>query len=164
MRYRSTLLLALLAPLLAQAGEPSPVDNAVDAKIKTCMAPLKKVASFIVKDGGHASHDIWNDKDADRRPFSSLIAKKYSDGDSHVSMSVGPDKSGRCSAEYNETAYWPKACTVLREEIYGEFKYHASLNESTTILRNDDKSVYVYLTPQMQGNGCLSTRREVIYY
>ena len=163
MRYRS-MLLALLAPLLAQADEPSPVGDAENAKIKTCMAQLKEVASFIVKDVDHGSHDIWNDKDADRRPFSSLIVKRFSDGDSHVSLSVGPDKSGKCSAEYNETAYWPKACSVLREEIYGEFKYHASLNESTTILRNDDKSVYVYLTPQMQGNGCLSTRREVIYY
>jgi len=164
MRYHSTLLLALLVPLLVHAGEPSPVGNAVDAKIKTCMAPLKEVASFIVKDGDHGSHDIWHEKDADSRPFFSLIVKKFSDGDSHVSFSIGPDKSGKCSAEYSETAYWPKACSVLREEVYAKYKYHASLNGTTTILRNDDETVYVYLTPQMQGNGCLSTRREVIYY
>lgn len=164
MRYRSTLLLALLAPLLAQADEPSPVGDAENAKIKTCMAQLKEVASFIVKDIDHGSHDIWHKNDADHRPFSSLIVKRFSDGDSHVSLSVGPDKSGKCSAEYNETAYWPKACSVLREETYAKFEYHGSLNGQTIILRNDDESVYVYLTPQMQGNGCLSTRREVIYY
>lgn len=164
MRYRSTLLLALLAPLPAQADEPSPVVNAVDAGIKTCMAPLKEVAAFIVKDDVHASHDLWSKNDADRRLYSSLIAKKYLDGNSHVSLSVSPDKSGKCSVEYSETMYWPKACSVLREETYAKFKYYESLNENTIILHNNEKTLSVYLTPQMQGNGCLDTRREVIYF
>lgn len=158
-------LLALLLPAMAQAEEePTPVASAREAGVKSCMAPLKEIATYLVKDvAQHASHDLWNERSPDRRPFSSLIVKQYPDGDSHVSMIVGPDKAGQCFAEYNETAYWAKSCVVLRDEAFSKFTMHGSLNKHTTVLRNDNKTVFLYMTPQSDA-GCLVTRREIFYY
>jgi hypothetical protein len=141
-----------------------PPRQAEKAGVKQCLAQIRELSQFVLKEHRHASHDIWSNSTPNDRPFFSFVVKGYSDGDSHVSIMVGPDKTGRCSGEWRETAYWTKSCTVVREEIFGKLKFTGNLNNSTIALQNSDDTLSVYLTPQSNGVGCLSTRREVIFY
>ena len=138
--------------------------TAKEQGVTTCLAQIKKVGNFIIKENSHASHDIWNSKNVDKRMFSSFLVKGYSDGDSHVSIVVGPDQTGNCYAEYNETSFWPKSCSVLREETFSVFKFSGSMKSTSIVLKNEDDSVNIYMTPQDGGKSCLTTKREVIYY
>lgn len=138
--------------------------SAKENGVVTCLSQIKEVGNFVVKENGHASHDIWNNKNIDKRMFSSFVVKSYSDGDSHISIVVGPDKTGSCYAEYNETSFWPKSCSVLREEVFSGYKFSGSMKSTTIALQNPAGSVDVYMTPQSGGNSCLTTKREVIYY
>jgi hypothetical protein len=147
----------------AYAEDTTPYQEAKRQGVRTCLDEMQSVASFIIGDRPHGSHDVWNSDQTDSRMFSSFVVKGFSDGDSHVSLVVGPDKTGRCYAEYNETAFWPQSCTVIREKIFGKFKYAGDLKETTALLENDNGSLSIYLTPQNNGNACLSTKREVIY-
>ncbi|WP_456444881.1 hypothetical protein [Thiolapillus sp.] len=149
---------------IAVADDVSAYQTAKKQGIKTCLEKVKVVGNFIVGDHDHASHDVWNTDDTDKRMFSSFLVKAYSDGDSHISMIVGPDATNRCFAEYNETTLWNKSCSIIREEVFSEFDFVGSMKNATLVLKNKDDSVNAYLTPQNGGNACLSTRREVVYY
>lgn len=146
------------------ADDALPYKSANEKGVKTCLTQIKEVGNFITKDNAHASHDVWNKNSVDQRMFSSFVVKGYSDSDSHVSIIVGPDKTGKCFAEYNETSFWPKSCSVLREEVFPGFKFGGSMKGTTIFLENPNGAVNVYLTPQNNGNSCLITKREVIYY
>ena len=149
---------------IAMANDSLPYKTAAENGIKTCLTQIRDVGNFIVKGNAHASHDFWNRDNANDRMFSSFLVKSYSDGDSHISVIVGPDKSGACYAEYNETSFWPKSCTVLREEVFSGVKFSGALKGTTTVLENPEGSVNIYMPPQNGGNSCLTTKREVIYY
>jgi hypothetical protein len=164
MRARSALAMLFLAGFVnANADETTPYQTAKQQGIRTCLSELRGVSNFIIDDHEHGSHDVWTSDATDSRMFSSFIVKGYSDGDSHVTIVVGPDKSGRCYVEYNETAFWPQSCTVIREAVFSELKYVDSLKETSVVLESKNGSVNVYLTPQNNGGACLSTKREVIY-
>jgi|GEM_PF-1445390 hypothetical protein len=148
----------------AVADDSTPYLAGKKQGVRTCLDRLQTVANFIVADRPHASHDVWSNNAVDSRMFSSFVVKGYSDGDSHVSIVVGPDKTGRCYAEYNESAYWPEACTIVREKVFSKLKYVDSLKQTTAVLESESGAVNVYLTPQENGNACLTTKREVIFY
>jgi hypothetical protein len=151
--------------VIADDETTSVFDQAKKAGVIRCLKSLEQVSNYIIKKNKHSSHSIWAKDNVDLNGFSSFVVKEYTDGDSHVSILVVPtaDKD-TCFAEYNETSYWPKSCSVLREEVYKDWKYKSSLKESTVILKNDSDKVFIYLSPQNNGSACLSTRREVIFY
>lgn len=146
------------------AGDDTTVyKNAKEAGVTKCLKIIQDVSAFIIKKNKHSSHDYWSKKNVNSTAFSSFVVKDYSDGDSHISIMVVPDANNNCYAEYRETSYWNKSCSVLREEIFKDWKYKTSLKESTVLLANEKDTVHVYLTPQNNGSGCLSTKREAIY-
>lgn len=157
-------LTILSTSIAAQTQETVPYKVAVNSGITTCLAQIKELTEYVLKNDAHASHDIWNSVDSDRRMFSSFIVKSYSDMDTHINLVIGPDKTGKCYGEYNETAIWPKACAVLREEMFADFEFYGSLTSTSFGLQNASGDLNVYLTPQTGGNSCLTTRREIIYF
>ncbi|WP_172649446.1 hypothetical protein [Thiolapillus brandeum] len=161
---RLVLAAMMVGTTAATADEVSSYQTARKQGVKTCLEKVKEVGNFLVGDHNHASHDVWNTVDTDKRMFSSFLVKEYSDGDTHISMIVGPDATGKCFAEYNETTFWSKSCSIIREEVFSEFKFAGSMKEATIVLKNKEDSVNAYLTPQSNGNACLSTRREVVFY
>lgn len=164
-RIVSMLAIACMVFSSASRSEDTePYKRAKNNGIKTCLTQLREVGNFIIEDFNHGSHDIWNSVNPDQSMFSSFVVKRYGDGESHIAITVGPDKSGKCYAEYRETAIWPKSCGVIRDEVWSKFKFIGSLIETTVVLKNDNKTVTVYLTPQSGGTSCLSTKREVIFY
>jgi hypothetical protein len=164
MRARIALAVFFLAGATsANANDTTPYQQAAKEGLRACLSQLDKVSNFIIDDRPHGSHDVWATDKPEARMFSSFVVKGFSDGDSHVTLLVGPDKSGRCFAEYNETAFWPQSCTIVREKIFSSLKYIDALKETTAVLESESGSVNVYLTPQNNGNACLSTKREVIY-
>ena len=165
----SRLLLAIPLTILptsvwAQTQETVPYKSAVNYGITTCLPQIKQLTEFVLKNEAHGSHDISHSVSPDQRMFSSFIVKSYSDMNTHISFVVSPDQSGRCSGEYNETSIWPQACTVLREEMFYDFKYYGSVTSTSFALESQDGNLNVYLTPQSGGNSCLVTRREVLYF
>lgn len=147
------------------AVDTTPYKSASENGIKTCLSRIKEVSDFVIKTNPHVSHDLWSSNNTDSRMFSSFVVRDFSDGDSHVSIIVGPDKSGKCFAEYRETNFWIKSCSVVREEVFPKLKYSGSMNDTTITLKiNSDGGLNVYLTPQNNGNSCLSTKRETIYF
>lgn len=164
MRAQFALAVFLLASATsASANDTTPYQQAVEEGLRACLSQIDKVTRFIIDDRPHGSHDVWHAEKPDSRMFSSFVVKGFSDGDSHVTLIIGPDKSGSCFAEYNETAFWPQSCTVVREKIFSTLKYIDALKETTAVLESESGSVNVYLTPQNNGNACLSTKREVIF-
>jgi hypothetical protein len=164
-RISCFLLSASLAlPLAAEEVKPAMVTSAEQAGITRCIDKVKQIGGFVTGGRPHATYDVWATEQTDKRPFSSFVVKGWSDGDSHVSMIVGLDGSGRCFAEYNETSYWPKACGILREESFKALKFKSALKETTMMLTSEDGAMHVYLTPQGEGRGCLSTKRELAFY
>jgi len=163
--HKILLSLALATFCVAvTAQDLTTTKQAEKAGVRQCLSQIKELGQFVIKESRHASHDIWSTKSVDARPFSSFVVKGYSDGDSHVTLVAGPDKTGKCYGEWRETAYWPKSCTVVREEIFGKLKFSGTLSDSTIFLTNTEETLSVYLTPQSVSAGCLTTRREVIYY
>jgi len=126
-----------------------------------CLDATKTVADFLIKKNAHSSHDIWSKKLVNERVFDSLIIKDYSDGDSHVSITVVP-RGNECDWLYTETYMVEKPCQVLREERFGTLKYAGPMN-TTTISLNNSKGLFLYLTPSETGRTCLVTKREVHY-
>ncbi|WP_027873956.1 hypothetical protein [Spongiibacter marinus] len=154
--------LTLLLSLVAQSSMATTVDEqAKSAGFTNCLETTKTLAEFLVKQNAHASHDFWNKDFVNERFFSSLIIKDYSDGDSHISLTVIP-RGKQCDWSYTETYPVEKPCQIVREERLSEMKYGGSLNETTMAL-NNEKDLYFYLTPSETGRTCLVTKREIFY-
>ncbi|MFC4259250.1 hypothetical protein ACFOZ5_09440 [Marinobacter lacisalsi] len=154
--------LALLFSFAAQASLATTVeDQARAAGFTNCLETTKKLADFLVKKHAHASHDFWNKEAVNERFFDSVIVKDYSDGDSHISLTIVP-RGGQCDWSYTETYPVEQPCQIVREEMFGEMDYAGSLNETTMALKNGNGLNY-YLTPSESGNTCLVTKREVSY-
>lgn len=160
----SALCLSLLFAFSVNAQDSTPAKQAEEAGFRTCLAKIKETSNFVFGANKHASHDYWSKINPDERVFSSFGVKTYSDGSSHIVIFGGQDKTGKCFAEYRETMFWPKACGVVREETWSKFKFVRSLNDNTIQLENELKNVSVYLTPEGNGNSCITTRRELNLY
>lgn len=152
----------LLCGLMSAVTMATTVDDqAKSAGFTNCLDTTKTLAEFLVKQNTHASHDFWNKDFVNERFFDSLIVKNYSDGDSHISLTVIP-RGKQCDWSYTETYPIEKPCQIVREEQFSQMKYGGSLNQTTMTL-NNEKGLYFYLTPSETGKTCLVTKREVFY-
>ena len=124
-----------------------------------CLARTKELSEFLVKNNSYGSHDFMAKKHPNENPLNSLIVKGYSDGDSHINLSVTPLKNGKCAWSYTETSIYEQACQVVREKTFSDSKFINTLNETTIALDSGD-NLYHYLTPSQSGKYCLVTKRE----
>lgn len=150
------LLLVVQSSMATTVGE-----QAKSAGFANCLETTKTLAEFLVKKNPHASHDFWNKDFVNERFFDSLIIKDYSDGDSHISLTVIP-RGNQCDWSYTETYSSDKPCQIVREESFSEMKYSGSVNKTTMVL-NNEKDLNFYLTPSETGKACLVTKREIFY-
>lgn len=158
----SNIVRILAAFLVVQTSWATTVDEqAKSAGFTKCLETTKTLAEFLVKQNGHASHDFWNKDFVNDRFFDSLIVKDYSDGDSHISLTIIP-RGKQCDWAYTETYPVEKPCQIVREESFKELKFGGSLNNTSMMLQNDN-GLYFYLTPSESGNACLVTKRELFY-
>jgi hypothetical protein len=146
----------------AQAEEEfvtSSYERAVEVGMQQCLQTTKELSEFVLDGHAHGSHDMWGTEAPNDRPFDSLIVKEYSDGDSHISMTIMP-REGACDWSYTETYVVEQSCSVIREEWFGDMKYTGALRDISVALHNDE-GLNVYLTPVVAGEMCLVTKREV---
>lgn len=158
---RKAAIYLLLAGLSTSALANTVTDQAKSAGFTQCLETTETLANFLVKDSAHASHDFWNSDNVNERFFDSLIVKDYSDGDSHISLTVVP-RENKCDWSYTETYPVEQPCQVVREEMLSDFSYGGSMNK-TTIMLNNDNGLYYYITPSESGKACLVTKREIFY-
>ncbi|MDN7124556.1 hypothetical protein J6I90_06650 [Pseudidiomarina sp. 1APP75-32.1] len=136
----------------------SSFERAQDVGVSKCLETVKSLSGVLVDEHAHGSHDMWSTDAPDERVFDSVIVKGYSDTDSHISMTVVP-RDGACDWRYTETYVVEKACTVIRDDWFGEFGYLGALNE-TSLALSSEENVNIYLTPVVQGKMCLVSKRE----
>lgn len=136
----------------------SSFERAEEVGVSQCLETVKSLSGVLVDQHAHGSHDMWGTDAPDARVFDSVIVKDYSDTDSHISMTVVP-REGACDWRYTETYVVEKACTVIRDEWFGEFDYLGALNETSLVLSSAE-DVNIYLTPVVQGKMCLVSKRE----
>jgi len=146
------------------AGETVPEKRAAEVGIKQCSKSVEMMSTYYLKDATHGADTVWHNKMADKHMYASFVSRSYSDGDTHVNMQFSPSSGGGCDASFTETMVMEKACALVREETFKQWKYRGSLNEKTLILGNADETVDVYMTPAgSRSQLCLITKREVAF-
>lgn len=160
--FAATLMSSTLNPATAFA-ETSVSDMANKNGIKTCAGQIKTVADHTIKDRAHGSYATWNKSNPDNRMYDALTVMSYSDGDTHLSITASPNPVGKCDSTYVETFVQKGSCMLARENTFGNWKFSGDLNGSTVVLKNDNGSVDLYLTPALNGSACMITKREMVY-
>jgi len=151
----------LLAALSTPAMANTVTDQAKGAGFTQCLETTETLANFLVGENAHASHDFWNSDNVNERFFNSLIVKDYSDGDSHISLTIVP-RGNKCDWSSTETFTVEQPCQVVREEMFSEMSYGGSMNK-TSLMLHKDNDLYYYLTPSESSKACLVTKREIFY-
>ena len=136
-------------------------EQARDAGFKSCLETAKTLVKSLVNEDVYAAHNLWDMDSVDESFFDSMIVKYYTDGDSHISLTIVP-RGEKCDWAYTESYPVEKPCKVVREEQFSQLEYSASLNENSMALVSDE-GVYFYLSPSETGKTCLVTKREVFY-
>lgn len=162
---KKVLLAASVCFALSAHADTTVIESqAVNNGVVKCATPLAEMGDYIIGDKSHATHSTWNSSDPDNRLYASLSSKGYSDGDSHVTVIAAPTSSGKCDTTYIETFALAKSCMLTREEVFSDWAYVGTMNEKTSILKNENDTVNIYLSSQgTNDNICLVSKREVIY-
>lgn len=159
-KYVISALLCCASSL--SSAETVPYSQAEKNGIKSCLSTIKMVSDHMIGETEHGADGTWNSKTPDNRLYTTLVAKKYSDGDSQVSLAFSPNDKGGCDAVYVESFASAKNCTIMREEVFGSWKYRGSIG-GTVILTSENGSVDVYLSPQENNTACLASKRETVF-
>jgi len=158
----ASIFCLLLASNFANA-QTMPEKQAQKVGIKQCLPTISKISKHLIGDSNHANYDTNAKVNPDSRSYFSHIVKSYSDGETQITFSVTPTVGGKCDWAYTEIMLFEKSCGILREEIFKDFKFDLSLNETTIVLKNTNASVFVYLTPSKSNKSCLVTKEETGY-
>jgi hypothetical protein len=138
-------------------AENIPYDQATKVGIKKCLPAIKKMTNFVIEDGNHGAHSIWNSDTPDSSGFSTIIERNFSDGTIVTNVVVAPTANGKCYAEYQRVFNVNKSCIAMSRDIKNS-EYKAEINKEVSYLKQGD--VAVYLLPN--GTQCTVIRKEII--
>lgn len=159
-------LLALALLLSVDTPTPAPDTNSIIERaealgVTTCLSAVRELSTFLIGGMEYLSHDTWSTDGANEHFFSSLIIKQYTDGISHITMTVVP-RGEQCDWSYTETFTTKRACSDMRAEEFGSLSEMTSPGGKNTILATNT-SLFFYLTDVENGKACKVSKREMAY-
>lgn len=147
-------LIGMAAPVNA---ETSVTRTYTDAGITACKEKTRQVTNYLVDGNKESSHVFWNKNNKNNRNVNALIMKNYSDGDSHIHVTMNPEGTA-CDWSYVETFFVPQRCIAAKETLMSDAKYDDSMGNTSVYTKG---ALTFYLTELQQG--CLISKREAAY-
>ncbi|HYM31113.1 MAG TPA: hypothetical protein VEU47_07440 [Candidatus Cybelea sp.] len=148
-------------PTAAQqaANQPTvPAQQALARGFKTCIGALDSSARSLVQATPYGALSTWNNRNADGRTFSTVIATE--DPASTVFLTEAPTRDGGCDSIAERIVPLTQTCVAFREQSLAGWKLAWEASKSMTAYSGPDgRTVFL-----MQGQaGCVAIERQIAY-
>ncbi len=152
----------------------SPDENARASGIKTCADAIAREVGPFLQNAQHVSHDFvapGKKSDVDKRPFYSMAFRSYTDvGPGHITVVAASSylsrRKTKCDIHITETFASEATCEEWSGNLSRRNFQATPLASDITLMQNtgaEDIFAFYYLTSTSGGNGCLVSRRRMVY-